>query len=232
MKNKKLVIFGTLDYAQLAHEYFTHDSEYEVAAFTVDGAYISARRYMGKPVVPFETLEAQYPPTEYEVHVAVVYGELNRIRQRKAVEAKAKGFDLASYVSSRAFVWPNVRLGEHCFIFEDNTIQPFVTIGDNTVLWSGNHIGHHSTIGSNCFVTSHVVVSGFCEIGDNCFLGVNSTIGNHVSIGSDSWICQGASVTRSVEGNSFVKGPETEVAPLDEERLFGRLQSISRERGA
>ncbi len=30
-------------------------------------------------------------------------------------------------------------------LLEDNTIQPFVSIG-NVTLWSGNHIGHHSTI--------------------------------------------------------------------------------------
>ena len=34
MKNK-VIIFGILDTAELAHYYLTNDSEYEVVAFTV-----------------------------------------------------------------------------------------------------------------------------------------------------------------------------------------------------
>ena len=119
---------------------------------------------------------------------AITYGQVNRLRTRLADDAAARGFALASYVSSRAFVWRNVEVGEHCFVFEDNTLQPFVRIGRNCVLWSGNHVGHHSTIGDNVFISSHVVISGSVQIGDNCFLGVNATLVNDIAIGRDSWI--------------------------------------------
>ena len=94
-------------------------------------------------MVEFEALEQSYAPDAHDLFVAVTYGQLNRLRTRLAEAAKVKGYRLASYVSSRAFVWRNVTFGEHCFVFEDNTVQPFVRIGDNVVLWSGNHIGHH-----------------------------------------------------------------------------------------
>jgi sugar O-acyltransferase (sialic acid O-acetyltransferase NeuD family) len=137
------------------------------------------------------------------VFVAISYGQLNRLRQRLVGEVKRKGFELASYVSSRAFVWRNVELGEHNFIFEDNTVQPFVTLGDNNVLWSGNHIGHHSHLGNNLFISSHVVISGNVTVGDNTFIGVNSTIVNDIEIGRDNWIGPACTIMRSTQENQF-----------------------------
>ena len=51
-------------------------------------------------------------------------------------------------------------LGDNCFVFEENVIQPNVRIGNDVILWSGNHIGHDSTIDDHCFIASHVVISG------------------------------------------------------------------------
>lgn len=204
-KNRKLIIVGDSAFAEIAYEYFSHDSAYEVAAFSVEKEYLKKDELFGLPVVPFETLEQNFSPAEHDVYVATVYTQLNRLRTRLAAEAKQKGFALASYISSRAFVWRNVSVGEHCFIFEDNTIQPFVKLGNNVVLWSGNHIGHHSTIKDNCFISSHVVISGFVEVGENCFLGVNSTIVNDVKIGKDCWLGPAVTIVKDTAEATFFK---------------------------
>lgn len=227
MKNKKLIIFGDKSYAEIVYEYFTHDSDYEVAAFTVDKKYLTKDNYCGLPVIPFEEIAKHYPPSEYDVHVAVVYGQLNRIREKICAAVKDKGYQLATYISSRAFVWHNAKIGENVFIFEDNTIQPFVEIQNNVILWSGNHIGHSSVIENNCFISSHVVVSGFCRIEHNCFIGVNSAIGNQVKVGANTWISPGAIVTRDVPPGSLVKGARSDVAPLNEQVLFKTLSAMA-----
>jgi sugar O-acyltransferase (sialic acid O-acetyltransferase NeuD family) len=189
-------------------------------AFAVEQQYLKRESLFGLPIVPFETLEQHFDPAEHSVYAALVYTHLNRLRTRLSAEAKAKGFALASYVSSRAFLWHNVELGEHCFIFEDNTVQPFVRIGDNVVLWSGNHIGHHSTIGDNCFISSHVVISGFVEVGDNCFLGVNATFANNLKVGRDCWIGPGAMILKDTPEAAFYKPPKTEVASVSTLKYF------------
>lgn len=226
-KTKKLVIFGDRDFAEIAYEYFTHDSEYEVAAFTVGKDYIKQDEFCGLPVVAFEELEEKYPPSEYEFHAAIVYGQINRLRAEICKQAKEKGYKLASYISSHCFKWHNVEIGEHAFIFEDNTLQPFVKIGNNVILWSGNHIGHSSHIKDNGFISSHVVVSGFCEIGENTFLGVNTAIGNHLKIGKECWVGQGAIISKDVPDQSLVKGAVSEVSDLDLDRLFSYLDSVA-----
>jgi sugar O-acyltransferase (sialic acid O-acetyltransferase NeuD family) len=205
----KLILVGDRVFAEIAHEYFTHDSDYEVVAFSVERDYLRGDTFRGLPMVPFESLRDLYDPAQHSVHVAVTYLNFNRVRGRLATEAKTNGFQLASYVSSRAFLWENVEFGEHCFIFEDNTVQPFVRIGDNVVLWSGNHIGHHSSIGDNCFISSHVVISGGVKVGDNTFLGVNSTLVNDIELGADCWIGPAVTVTRDVEPNTFMTPPRS-----------------------
>ncbi len=218
---RKLVLIGDSLFAEIAHEYFEHDSEYEVVAFSVEREYLKRDRFRGLPVVAFEELEQRFDPGTHSVHVALVYTQLNRARQRLAAAAKAKGYALASYVSSHAFVWRNVTIGEHCFIFEDNTVQPFVSIGDDCVLWSGNHIGHHSSVGNNVFIASHAVISGSVKVGDNTFIGVNATVVNDIEIGRDCWLGPHVVVTRSVPPETLVKPARSENREGVTHRMFG-----------
>jgi len=203
---KKVIIFGDSAFAEIAYEYFTYDSEYEVIAFTISEDFLEKDNLFGLPVVPFENIESKYPPHEFEMHIAIVYNNLNRDRIKFYNEAKQKGYKLANYISTKSFVWRNVELGDNVFIFENNTIQPFVKIGSNNVFWSGNHIGHHSTIGSNNFISSHVVISGFCEIGNSNFIGVNSTIGNNLKIGNDCLIGSSVHIVKRLQDGSFIRG--------------------------
>lgn len=206
-KTGKLIIVGDSAFAQIAYEYFTYDSQYEVVAFSVEKAFLKRKELFGLKVVPFEDLEKLYDVSVHRIFVAVTYIEMNAVRTRLLKRAKEKGFIPATYVSSRAFVWRNVEIGENCFIFENNVIQPFVKLGNNVVIWSGNHIGHHSVIGDNCFISSHVVVSGFVHIGKNCFLGVNSTISNNVNIAGNCLIGAGALIVKDTVENAVYVGP-------------------------
>ncbi len=224
-KTGKLILIGDSAFAQIAYEYFTHDSPYEVVAFSVEHAYIKETTLFGLPVVPFETLEEHYPPAGHSFYAANVYTQLNRLRTRLYETAKRKGYKPASYISPQAFVWRNAEIGEHCFIFEGNVVQPFVKIGNNVVLWSGNHIGHHSTIGDNCFIASHAVISGFVTLGRNCFVGVNATLGNNLTIADDCVLGAGATAVKDVAEDMVLKGVVSEAMPSGK-RFFKVRDSI------
>lgn len=193
----KIVIFGVGQIAEVAHFYLTHDSDYETVAFTADGAFIEETEYHGLPVVPFENIQTEFPPEKFKMSIPISYQCMNQVRKQKYLEAKRKGYTLISYVSSKATTWPNLKLGDNCFIFENNVIQPFVSIGNNVILWSGNHIGHHTEIGDHVFIASHVVVSGSVTIDPLCFLGVNSTIRDSINIGEQCLIGAGSVILRS-----------------------------------
>jgi sugar O-acyltransferase (sialic acid O-acetyltransferase NeuD family) len=205
---RPLVIIGAGEFAQIACEYFQHDSDYDVAAFSVEREYLSQPSLADRPVVAYESLPELYPPGEVDVFVAIPASQLNRLRTRFYQDAKSKGYSFATYVSSRAFVWRNAEVGENSFIFESNVIQPFVRIGNNCVLWSGNHVGHRTVVGDNVFVASHAVISGYCQIGASSFVGVNSTFNDSVKVAPDCVIGSGALVVRDTEpGRVYVGSP-------------------------
>jgi sugar O-acyltransferase (sialic acid O-acetyltransferase NeuD family) len=219
-KRRDLLIVGDSAFAEVACEYFTHDSPYRVAGFAVERDFLRRDSLLGRPVVALEDAAERFPPATHDAYVATVYTQLNRLRARLCGAVKGIGYALASYVSSRAAVWPNVAMGEHCFIFENNVVQPFVTLGDDVVLWSGNHIGHHSRIGDHCFVSSHVVVSGFAEIGPHCFLGVNSAVANNVKVAADCWIGPGVTVAHDTGPGEIYPAAKAEPSKVGSLRFF------------
>jgi sugar O-acyltransferase (sialic acid O-acetyltransferase NeuD family) len=215
----KVVVFGTGSFAQVAHFLLTHDSDHEVVAFTVNESHLTDPELMGLPVVAFEDVERFFSPNEFDMFIAVGYRNLNRTRAELYSMAKSKGYRLISYVSSKCTFWGEAT-GDNCFIFEDNTIQPFVTIGRNVVIWSGNHIGHHSAIGDHCFISSQVVVAGHVHVGAYSFLGVNATIRDNISIGEACVIGAGALILASTKDKSVYVAERTRPARRTSDEIF------------
>ena len=210
----RVVLFGTGDFARIARVYLDADSEHEVVAFTAHRDRIAEPTFAGLPVVPFESLVETHPPGSHAMFVAVAYKGVNTVRAGIVAEAKAAGYPLVTYVNSTVRRWPETTIGEHCFIFEENVVQPFVTIGDDVILWSGNHIGHDSTIGDHCFIASHVVVSGNVTIGHSTFVGVNATFRDGITVGPRCVIGGGAVVMGDLEEGSVLAVRSTEAKPF------------------
>ncbi|MCR9253803.1 MAG: acetyltransferase [bacterium] len=194
----KVIIFGILDTAELAHYYLTTDSEHEVVAFTVNKEYLKETNFKNLPVVPFENLLRTHPPEEHLLFAPMTARNMNRNREKVYQTGKKMGYDFVTYVSSKATICDN-EIGENCFILEDNTLQPFTKIGNNVVMWSGNHIGHHGEIKDHVFFTSHVVLSGHCVVESHCFFGVNATIRDYTNLAQGTLVGMSASITKNTE---------------------------------
>lgn len=218
---KQIVLFGLGDVAELAHYYFKNDSNYEVVAFTVNSDYVEEAYFCGLPVIAFEEVTRDFPPDTNEFFVALGYSKLNSVRREKYLAAKAKGYRIASYISSRATLLNDGQIGENCFILEDNTVQPFVKIGNNVTMWSGNHIGHHSIINDHTFIASHAVISGRVVIGEQCFVGVNATLRNHINIGDKCVIGAGALLLSDAAPEGVYIGAATDRSKAPSTRLRG-----------
>jgi sugar O-acyltransferase (sialic acid O-acetyltransferase NeuD family) len=201
----KLVIFGAGDIARLADYYFSRDSDHEVVAFTVDAAFRKSDTFLERPLVDFAEVAFVYPPETFKMFVALSYASMNLVRKEKYEAVKGLGYELVSYVSSRCSYLSECPPGDNCFVLEDNTIQPFVRIGNNVTLWSGNHVGHDSVVGDHCFISSHVVISGHVQIGERCFLGVNATLRDNIRIAAATLIGAGAAIMKdTVEKGVYV----------------------------
>ena len=195
----KIIIFGAGDIARLAHHYFKTDSNHEVVAFAVDGAYKKSDIFLDLPLISFEEVNSIYPPSEYKMFIGMSYAKMNKVREEKYNKAKEMGYELISYISSKCTYLSQFPTGDNCFILEDNTIQPFVKIGNDVTLWSGNHIGHDAVLGDHIFIASHVVVSGHVKIKSNVFIGVNATLRDNITIEKESLIGAGAIIMKDTK---------------------------------
>jgi sugar O-acyltransferase (sialic acid O-acetyltransferase NeuD family) len=215
----KVVIFGTSQWAELAHYYLTHDSPHEVVAFTLDRDYLEEEQFKDLPVIAFDELEQRYPPAEYQLFIPISFKRMNHARAQKYEEAHARGYSMISYISSKATIWPGFKCGENCFIFEDNTIQPFVELGSDIVMWSGNHIGHHTRIEDHVMITSHVVISGCCTIEPFCFFGVNATVRDETIVARETLVGAGVVILKDTKEFEVYKAVAAEPAGFRSDEL-------------
>ncbi|MDO4187540.1 MAG: acetyltransferase [Lachnospiraceae bacterium] len=206
--SKNVVLWGCGQMAEVAYFYLTNDSEYDVVAFCMDKKYIACETFHEKPVIAFEDIDKIFPPEDVDLCFLISYSKMNDLRTEKYLEAKKKGYKFISYVSSKASYY-NTQIGENTFIMENNVIQPYTQIGNNVIMWSGNHLGHHSIIEDNCFVASQVVISGSTIIGQNSFLGVNSTVRDNVRIGKYNLIGAGTVILKDTEDYDVYTTRET-----------------------
>jgi sugar O-acyltransferase (sialic acid O-acetyltransferase NeuD family) len=206
-KKKKLVIFGLGMLGELAHFYFTHDSDYEVVAFTADTNFPDSGSYLNLPFIPFDEVSQQFPPADYHLFIAIGYSKLNAIRISKYTLAKEKGYTLASYVSSKSSSWPqSIDIGENVFIMENNVIMPFCKIEDNVLIWVGNILSHHSVIKKHTTITSHAAIGGNVIIEEGCFIGLNATIRDSIKLAEGTVVATGANVTKDTEAHNVYMG--------------------------
>lgn len=194
---QKLIIYGAGKIAKILYHYLKNT--FEVCAFTVDRNFIDEDVIFDLAVVPFESICETYPPSEYKMIVAVGYHEMNKLREEKYHEAKAKGYDFISYVDDHVKKFDGVAIGENCVVLDNATIQPFAQIGNNTTIWSNVTIAHGAKIGDNCWIASGTVVAGDAVVQSNCFIGINASVGHNVTIGSANYIGANAQVCKNTD---------------------------------
>jgi len=220
---KTIVIFGAGEFAEIAHYYFSHDSAYSVAGFTVAGPHLRERSFRGLPVVPFEEVENHFPPSEYGMFVALGIRQVNRLRAAKVAEVESRGYRLVSFISSKADVAPDLRVHPNTMIMERAGIQPFVEIGRDTIVWSATRIGMHTRIGDHCWITCPIFGES-AIVGDYSFIGLNATIAPFVSIGKSNIIGAGALILEDTKDFQVYRGHASSPSRVPSNRLwsFGR----------
>lgn len=215
-----VVIFGTEDFAQLAHFYLTREGQHRIVAFTVHEHYLRDASFLGLPVVPFESLVVSHPPEQFQIFAPLSPARMNSIRQAVYEEVKERGYRCISYISPAATYY-GTPIGENCFIFENNVIQPFTSIGDNVIMWSGNHLGHHSSVADHCFIASHAVIAGHVSIEQNCFIGINATLNNGIALAKNTFVGAGAIVNASTQEFGVYPGIAAQLSRVPSNKLRG-----------
>jgi sugar O-acyltransferase (sialic acid O-acetyltransferase NeuD family) len=197
MKTKKLVIYGTGSFAEYAAFLFQNDSNYEVIGFCMEQSYLSKIKSNKQQITSFENLGKNYSMEHIYIFIAV--GN-NLIRERIFNKAKFKGYQFASYISSKAIIWEDLIIGHNSFIGEGSVIQPFVEIKKNTIILN-SVIGHHCKLGNNVFL-SVCTLGGNVKVGDTSYIGMGSNIKQNVNIAERNIIGMGSIIVESTKPNT------------------------------
>jgi sugar O-acyltransferase (sialic acid O-acetyltransferase NeuD family) len=216
---EKVIIFGNGVFAEHIYYLLTYDTSHEVVGFTVDEKYIQDDRLFGLPVIPFESIDARFPPSEHRMTVAVSFQRVNRLREEKYEQAKTKGYGLINYCSPKATTYPNLVRGDNSIILENAIIGPFVRIGNNVIVASGAIIGHHTVLKDHCFISPGAVVLGGATIGEYCLIGANVTVKEEVTVARESLVGSGVTIARNTLEKGVYFSPPAELYPKRSDEL-------------
>jgi sugar O-acyltransferase (sialic acid O-acetyltransferase NeuD family) len=198
---KPVIVFGNQDSASTTYYYLSTDSPYQVAAFTVDQDRITSSTHEDLPVIPFEQIQKEYPPEQFDFIFPAGFQlsnpyNTNIFRQSRYELIKSMGYKFINYISSRALVATNVHVGDNVLIYEGTIVQPFVKIGNNNIIRSGVNLGHHCQVHDHCFISAEVTVGSRANIGSQTFIGLNTTVLNSITIGAGSFIGSSSLINR------------------------------------
>ena len=188
---QKIIVFGSSEIAELAKYYFEEEEKAEVVAFTVDDEYIKEDNFLGCPIVPFSKLSESFPPSEFNMHVALSYKRLNKLLSNT-------GFQKINLIGDSLVLPKDMRLDFNAlaqgytvdlianFLNTKNVTNFLIEVGGELIA-SGQNSGYklESFISNNSFISSNA------SIGDNCFILENQTIQPLVSIGSNVMLWSG-----------------------------------------
>jgi sugar O-acyltransferase (sialic acid O-acetyltransferase NeuD family) len=219
-----IVIFGAGKIAEVAHGYFSRDDARPIKAFTCDRSHCGSGIHLGLPLVPFDEIAVRFPPSRFQMFVAIGYHQMNALRADRCAQARALGYRLASYVAPSAWLPAGVAHGDNSLVLDGVTVQPGAKLGRNVALWSGVVVGHHTTVQDDCWLAAGATIGGGSVIGEASFVGLNATIGHEVTVGRRCLLGARTLVTKSLPDERVVADADSNVLRLES----GRFLQISK----
>lgn len=195
---KKVVIYGAGAYGKL---FFCEADRYgaiDIVAFTVDEEYLISEKEFGIPVVPFEMVESIYPPEEYDMIVLCGY-TIMRNRPIMYNKAKAKGYQLINYISPKAMLETDIKMGDNNIIMANAIVGYDCVLGNDNVIRQGVYLGHESKVHNHSIISTGCLLGGRSTVEDMVFFGIGVTARGYITYGKESLIGVGSNVTKNVE---------------------------------
>lgn len=213
---KKVIIYGAGAYGKLFFYEADRYGAIEIVAFTVDSEYMRNERECGLTVVPFEEVEKIYPPSEYDMLVVCGYS-IMRNRKKMYEKAKNKGYTLINYISPRAMVENEIKMGENNIIMANTIVGFDGVMGNGNIIRQNVYLGHEFHMGNHSIISPGCTLGGGSNIEDLVFIGIGVTARSYVTYGAESLIGVGSNVVKDVEPYSACCGNPAKVMSYHKE---------------
>ncbi len=130
----------------------------------------------------------------------------NNLRVKVANMLVKNNQNIVTLIHPEANVSSNISIGEGVFVARGACVNPFVEIGNYSILNTNCSIDHECEIGEAVHIAPGAVLAGSVKVGDRSFVGANSVIKQGVTIGKDVIIGAGTVVLKDIPNDSKVVG--------------------------
>ena len=183
---EKVIIYGISDFSEYVFHFISRDNQVEVIAFTVDSVYKNKTIFCEKPVIDFENLEIDHPPSDCKIFIAIGTTNMNKLRDQYCNLARNKGYDLFNYISKHAIV--SGTYGDNNFIGDFSVVNPKSKIGNGNIIYEHCILADKSVVGNNCYIAPKAVIGSLSEIKDYSVIGMNTVINTEIIVAEESLI--------------------------------------------
>jgi sugar O-acyltransferase (sialic acid O-acetyltransferase NeuD family) len=154
-------------------------------------------------VFTFDEFKTNFATNTAKMVIAVGEPKVRQVLREKVV---ANGYELQTLIHPTSFIGTETRIGNGAVVQFGGFISCNVTIGVNVFMQPYLTIGHDSIIGSDTVISPYVIISGNCTIGERAYIGVGVPVKEKTSIGMDSIIGMGSIVMRNIPENVIALG--------------------------
>lgn len=203
---KQILIYGAGTYGKIVyHDIKQFGEDVEVASFVMDEKYVYTDSLYGIPIVPFEKVDNEYPPEDYQMLVCCGYTVM---RNRKIMydRAKDKGYKLANYISSKAILENTPLMGDNNIVLANAVIGYDGKMGSDNIIFQNVWLGHEFKIGSHSIIGFGSNIGGRAVIGNLSYISIGVTAKGRITFGDESLVGVGTNVIKDVEPFSTVVG--------------------------
>lgn len=194
---RKLLVFGTGDFADVVSYVLETKLGRPIAAYTVHEKYLPASTYREKPLVAFERIREMYPPREYDAVVGMIGKHMFDQREQIFVQLRQMGYRIPNVIDPSACV-DTRRMGEGNIILANASIEAHCQIGKGNIIWQNVVMPHHNRLGSFNNLAPSVSLSGYSKVGNHCFVGNNVCLKNRVELSDYVFVGAGTYVAQSI----------------------------------
>lgn len=175
--------------------------KYELAGFLDDKAD-ALEGYQNYPSI-VSSVE-NFVPHEGDVFACALGNPVYREKYINMMLARGGKFE--TFISPKASVYQNARIGIGTVIYENSVVSVDVEVGDFVLMLSNVALGHDSAIGDFSVLEANASVCGFARIGSGVTVHTTAVVLPKVKVGDHSIVGAGSVALSNVKSGSTVFG--------------------------
>lgn len=205
---KKCFFWGATGQAKVLNE-FIKSNGFELSCLFDNSKDVSGK--IGEAKIlgdwkEFEKWSKQNKSKEIKFCVAVGGSFLGEERYNLQKKISEKGFEPLILVHPRAYVCPNVKIGQGCQILAMSFVGVDSKLGDAVIINTGAQVDHECEIGDGVHIMPGAILSGCVVVEPFATIGAGAIVLPRIRIGRGAVVGAGSVVTKNVDPYTVVVG--------------------------